>query len=125
VRHERQCATALVLAEALAGREDVRDVRYPGLKSHPAHALAARCFGGRFICVLCFDLETERRAQAFLGACRLIAEATSFGGVHSSAERRLRWRIDDVSPGFIRLSTGLEDAGDLVQDVVAALDASA
>jgi len=125
VRHERQCATALVLAEALAGREDVRDVRYPGLKSHPAHALAARCYGGRFGCVLCFDLETERRAQAFLGACRLIAEATSFGGVHSSAERRLRWRIDDVSPGFIRLSTGLEDAGDLVQDVVAALDASA
>jgi len=125
VRHERQCATALVLAEALAGREDVRDVRYSGLQSHPAHALAARCFGGRFGCVLCFDLETERRAQAFIGACRLIAEATSFGGVHSSAERRLRWRIDDVSPGFIRLSTGLEDAGDLTADVLGALAASA
>jgi cystathionine gamma-lyase len=75
--------------------------------------------------VLCFDLETERRAQAFLGACRLVAEATSFGGVHSSAERRLRWGIDGVSPDFIRLSTGLEDAGDLLADVLAALDASA
>jgi cystathionine gamma-lyase len=125
VRHERQCATALRLAQALHAREDVRDVRYPGLESHPAHALAARSFGGRFGCVVCFDLETERRAQAFLHACRLVAEATSFGGVHSSAERRLRWGIDDVSPGFIRLSTGLEDAGDLIGDVLAALDAAA
>jgi cystathionine gamma-lyase len=125
VRHERQCATALRLAEALAARGDVADVRYPGLASHPAHALAARSFGGRYGCVVCFDLETEQRAQAFLGACRLVAEATSFGGVHSSAERRLRWGIDDVSPGFIRLSTGLEDPGDLLADVLGALDASA
>jgi cystathionine gamma-lyase len=124
VRHERQCATALVLAEALAGRDDVTDVRYPGLADHPSHALAARTFGGRFGCVLCFDVGSEQRAQAFLAACRLVAEATSFGGVHSSAERRLRWGIDDVSPGFIRLSTGVEDARDLVADVFAALDAS-
>ena len=98
VRHERQCATALVLATALQARDDVAAVVYPGLDSHPAHALAARSFGGRFGCIVCFDLETEERAQAFLGACRLVAEATSFGGVHSSAERRLRWGIDDVSP---------------------------
>lgn len=124
VRHERQCATALRVAEALDARDDVRGVRYPGLATHPAHALAAECFGGRFGCVVCFDLETEARAQAFLGACRLVAEATSFGGVHSSAERRLRWGIDDVSPGFIRLSTGIEDAGDLVADVLGALDAA-
>jgi cystathionine gamma-lyase len=56
--------------------------------------------------------------------CRLVAEATSFGGVHSSAERRLRWGIDDVSRGFIRLSTGIEDAGDLIADVLGALDAT-
>ena len=86
-------------------------------------ALAARTYGGeRYGCVLCFDLETEARAQAFLGGCRLVAEATSFGGVHSSAERRLRWGIDEVSPGFVRLSVGIEDAGDLVADVGAALD---
>ena len=118
VRHERQCATALELATALAARDDVVGVRYPGLESHPAHALAAERFGGRFGCIVCFDLETETRAQAFLGACRLVAEATSFGGVHSSAERRLRWGIDDVSPGFIRLSTGIEDPGDLIADVL-------
>jgi cystathionine gamma-lyase len=97
-------------------------VRYPGLPSHSAHALAARCFGGeRFGSLLCFDLATEARAQAFLGACELVAEATSFGGVHSSAERRLRWGTDDVSPGFVRFSAGIEDPGDIVADVVAAL----
>jgi cystathionine gamma-lyase len=125
VRHERMCANALALAQALAARDDVCDVRYPGLPGHPAHALAARLWGAaRFGSVLCFDLLTEARAQAFLGAGRLVAEATSFGGVHSSAERRLRWEMDDVSPGFIRFSAGLEAAEDLVADVCAALDAA-
>ena len=125
VRHARQCANALALAQALDARADVREVLYPGLPGHPAHALATRSFGGeRYGSVLCFDLETERRAQAFLLACRHVAEATSFGGVHSSAERRLRWGIDDVSPGFVRLSAGIEDPVDLVADVSAALDAA-
>jgi len=125
VRHERQCANALAVARALVARADVPEVRYPGLPGDPGHALAARTFGGeRFGSVLCFDLQTEERAQTFLAAARLIAEATSFGGVHSSAERRLRWGTDDVSPGFIRMSAGIEDAGDLVADVCAALDVS-
>jgi len=125
VRHERQCSNALALARALAARHDLHDVRYPGLPDDPGYPLAARIFGGeRFGSVLCFDLGTEARAQAFLAATRLIAEATSFGGVHSSAERRLRWGTDDVSPGFIRMSAGIEDAGDLVADVCAALDVS-
>ena len=54
----------------------------------------------------------------------LVAEATSFGGVHSSAERRLRWGMDDVSPGFIRMSTVLEDPADCSADVLGALDAT-
>jgi cystathionine gamma-lyase len=126
VRHARQCANALALAQVLAERADVQEVRYPGLPAHPAHELAARSFGGeRYGSVLCFDLVGEQRAQAFLRASELLAEATSFGGVHSTAERRLRWAIDDVSPGFIRLSAGIEDPGDLVADVLAALDATA
>jgi cystathionine gamma-lyase len=125
VRHDRQCANALAIARALSARDDVHDVRYPGLPDDPGHALAARSFGGvRFGGVVCFDLVREARAQAFLAACGLIAEATSFGGVHSSAERRLRWAMDDVSPGFIRMSAGIEDADDLVADVCGALDAS-
>jgi cystathionine gamma-lyase len=126
VRHVRMCANALMVARALAARDDVDDVRYPGLPDDPGHALAARTWGGeRFGSVLCFDLGSEARAQAFLAACRLVAEATSFGGVHSSAERRLRWGIDDVTPGFIRFSAGIEAGADLVADVGAALDATA
>jgi cystathionine gamma-lyase len=107
VRLERQEATAAALAEALRARADVTDVRWPGL-------------GG----VVVFDLRTEARATAFLAACSLVAEATSFGGLHSSAERRARWGIEPVSEGFIRLSAGIEDADDLVADVLGALDAA-
>ena len=53
---------------------------------------------------------------------QLVTEATSFGGVHSSAERRARWGGDRVSAGFIRLSAGCEDPADLVDDIAQALD---
>ena len=122
VRLERQCANALAVAELLAGREDVRDVRYPGLPGHPAHALAGRQLGGRFGTVVGFELADERTAQAFLAACALVVEATSFGGTHSSAERRARWGSDDVPEGFIRFSAGLEETADLLADVGRALD---
>jgi cystathionine gamma-lyase len=72
-----------------------------------------------------FALESEAAAQAFLAASELVTEATSFGGVHTMAERRARWGGDDVEPGFIRLSAGIEDAEDLVADVGRALDAVA
>jgi cystathionine gamma-lyase len=74
--------------------------------------------------VLVFTLPSADAAQRFLTSSRLVAEATSFGGVHSSAERRARWGTDDVAPGFIRFSAGIEDTADLVSDVLAALDAS-
>ena len=51
----------------------------------------------------------------------LVSEATSFGGVHSTAERRARWGSDDVPEGFIRFSCGIEDTEDLVADVLQAL----
>jgi cystathionine gamma-lyase len=50
-----------------------------------------------------------------------VAEATSFGGLHSSAERRARWGMEPVPEGFIRLSCGIEDPDDLVADVLGAL----
>ena len=107
VRLERQEANAAALAEALRARDDVSDVRWPGLGS-----------------VLCFTIATADRAQAFLAAARLVAEATSFGGLHSSAERRDRWGTDAVPEGFIRFSAGIEDTADLVADVTGALDAT-
>jgi cystathionine gamma-lyase len=75
-------------------------------------------------CVLTLDLVTAERAQAFLGAAQLVAEATSFGGVHTTAERRARWGGDDVSPGLVRMSVGLEDPRDLEADLAQALTSS-
>jgi cystathionine gamma-lyase len=53
-----------------------------------------------------------------------VTEATSFGGLHSTAERRARWGTDDVAEGWIRFSAGIEDTEDLVADVAGALDAT-
>jgi len=107
VRLERQEANAAALVEALRLRDDVEDVRWPRVGS-----------------VLCFTLADADRAQAFLDAATLVTEATSFGGLHSTAERRARWGTDDVAEGWIRFSAGIEDTGDLVADVAAALDAT-
>lgn len=123
VRLERQCASAQQLAELLATRADVEGVRYPGLPGDPAHALAARQMS-RFGSVLTLDLGTAERANAFLAAAELIVEATSFGGIHTTGERRARWGTDAISPGLIRLSVGIESAADLVADLEQALAAA-
>jgi cystathionine gamma-lyase len=120
VRLERQCANAQALAERLAARDDVAGVRYPGLADDPAHAVAARQMRG-FGPVLGFDLGDADRAQRFLAGCQLVIEATSFGGIYSSAERRARWASDAIGPGYVRLNAGIEDTADLVADVEAAL----
>ncbi len=116
VRLERESANALALAEFLSGRPEVSGVRYPGLPGDPAHELARRQMD-RFGTVIGFELDGADRAEAFIDACELVAAATSFGGVHTSAERRGRWGRDAVAEGFIRLSAGCEDTDDLIADV--------
>ena len=74
--------------------------------------------------VLTIDLGDEATAEAFIASLRIVVHATSFGGVRSSAERRARWGGDDVSPGLVRVSAGIEDAADLVADVTRALAAA-
>jgi cystathionine gamma-lyase len=123
VRFARQCDNALGLASMLAGHPRVESVRYPGLPDDPAHALASRQMQ-RFGSVVSFTLATRRRAERFLAQSRLVTEATSFGSVHTSAERRARWGADDVPEGFIRLSAGCEALADLVADLDDALAAS-
>ena len=123
VRLERECANALAIAEFLAGRADLTGVRYPGLPSDPSYEIARRQMT-RFGTVVGFELDSGERAQAFLGSCRLVIESTSFGGLHTTAERRARWGADAVAPGFVRLSAGAEDADDLIADLAQALDAS-
>jgi cystathionine gamma-lyase len=122
VRLERACANAAALAEMIAARDDVPSIAYPGLATDPGHEIARRQMNG-FGMVLSFELETAERAERFLASARLVTDATSFGSVHTTAERRARWGGDDVSEGFVRLSAGLEDTADLVADVRGALDA--
>jgi cystathionine gamma-lyase len=124
VRFEAACVTAQALAERLAARDDVQAVRYPGLPDDPSHETARKqmkLFGS----IVCFTLDDAERAERFLSECRLLKDATSFGGVVTSAERRARWRGDDVPEGFIRLSVGCEATEDVIADIERALDASA
>ncbi|RME14304.1 MAG: cystathionine gamma-lyase [Alphaproteobacteria bacterium] len=106
LRLARMCDNAEALAPRLAAHPKVREVRFPGLDSHPAHGLARRQMR-RFGFLIGFTLESRAAAEAFIERCPLLAAATSFGGTHSSAECRLRWG-DDVAPGYVRLSVGTE-----------------
>ncbi|MFD3835255.1 cystathionine gamma-lyase [Streptomyces sp. NPDC058642] len=124
LRVDRQNATALVLAEALKGRPDITGLRYPGLPDDPSHKVASQQMR-RYGCVVSFTLPSRERAERFLEALRLVDDATSFGGVRSTAERRGRWGGDAVPDGFVRFSVGAEDPEDLVADVLRALDESA
>lgn len=120
LRFERMCTSAEVLAAHLDTHPRVRDLRFPGLLSHPGHALAARQMR-RMGFLIGFTLESAEAADRFIDACPLIEPTTSFGGVHTTAERRARWG-DDVPPGFVRLSVGTEPVDPLVAAVLAALD---
>jgi cystathionine gamma-lyase len=128
VRLERMCANALAIAHLLRDRvraaakagAAVRQVRYPGLADDPGHAVAARQMT-RFGPVVSFELASAAAAETFLSRARLVSQATSFGGLHTTAERRARWGGDRVPEGFIRLSAGCEHIDDLVEDLRQAL----
>jgi len=124
LRAERQNTNALAVAEALRDRGEVAGLRYPGLPDDPSYKIASQQMR-RFGCVVSFTLPSRARGDRFLDALRLVDDATSFGGVRSTAERRGRWGGDAVAEGFIRLSAGSEDTEDLVADVLRALDESA
>jgi len=131
LRMERHCASGLKIAEWLEAHPKVRRVFYPGLASHPQHALAKkqmRAFGGMISAELNGTLDDARR---FLERCRLFALAESLGGVESliehpaimthgsvPAEARAALGITDT---LVRLSVGVEDADDLIADLAAAL----
>jgi cystathionine gamma-lyase len=122
LRLARQSQNAQALAELLASHRAVSAVRYPGLPTDPSHVVACRqmrYFGP----VVGFDLANAEVAGRFIRDCDMLFEATSFGGVHSSAERRARWGTDRVGEGFVRLSAGCEATEDLVASFRRALDA--
>lgn len=134
VRYQAQCASALAIAQLLAAHPAVARVHYPGLPTHPQHALAARQMRD-FGSIVSFDLHGgEAAARRFADALQLFALAASLGSTESlvvtpqmmggrelNAEQQ---RLSGITAGTIRLSIGLEDADDLAQDVNQALGAA-
>jgi cystathionine gamma-synthase len=122
VRLERAQQTAARLAERLEGHPAVARVRYPGLPSHPTHAVARRVLRG-FGTVVSFDLRGgAEAADAVCRNVRLIRHATSLGGVESTMERRAAIAGQEhLPPSLLRLSVGIEDAEDLWADLDAAI----
>jgi len=120
------------VAEFLSTQPKLSRLAYPGLKSHPQHALAVRQQRG-FGSMMSFDLGTREAAGRFLGALKLILNAESLGGVESLASHSAttthfalsdeeRERIG-ITQGLVRISVGIEDKEDLIADLEQALDA--
>ncbi|HEY6477882.1 MAG TPA: PLP-dependent aspartate aminotransferase family protein [Polyangia bacterium] len=138
VRMERHQENALVIARWLESRREIARVIYPGLRSHPQHALARRQMSG-FGGMVSFELRQERKtprgtlakARDFLERLRVFTCAESLGGVESLAEHPAlmthssippaRRRALGIGDGLIRLSVGIEHADDLVADLESAL----
>ncbi len=123
LRIERANANALALAEFLQEQPSISGLRYPGLKGDPAHAVAARQMIRGYGPILSFVLQDRTTAERFIAAHDLAANTTSFGGVHTSAECRVRWG-DDVPDGFIRFACGIEPTSDLLAATERAISAA-
>jgi cystathionine gamma-lyase len=123
LRLRRQTENAVAIAAALADRPGVTDLRFPGRPEDPAYAIAARQMS-RIPGIVTFTLPSAEHVARFLLASDLVGAATSFGGLHTTADRRAQWG-DECAPGLVRLSCGVEDAADLVADIRAALDSAA
>ncbi|HEY6457710.1 MAG TPA: PLP-dependent aspartate aminotransferase family protein [Steroidobacteraceae bacterium] len=132
VRMERHCANALRIAQHLESHPAIKAVRYPGLASHPQHALARRQmlggFGGIIAAELKGDLATARR---FLERCELFSLGESLGGVesliehpalmtHSGLPAQMRAELG-IGDGLVRISVGIESVTDLIAELDAAL----
>ncbi|MCW2703985.1 MAG: Cys/Met metabolism pyridoxal-phosphate-dependent protein [Blastococcus sp.] len=120
LRLARQAANAAAVADVLAGSSAVTGVRWPWRAGDPSFVLAARQML-RPNGVVSAVLADEAAVAALLTRTRLWTAATSFGGVHSTIDRRAQWGGDAVAPGFVRLSCGIEDTDDLVADLSAGL----
>jgi O-succinylhomoserine sulfhydrylase len=133
LRVRAQAATALALAEALEGHPGLARVIYPGLPSHPQHAVAMAQTGSGGT-VLSIDIGSRERAFRFLNALEIVVISNNLGDAKSIATHpasttppRLPQEQKDrlgITPGLVRLSCGIEDPEDLLQDVLRALDAA-
>ncbi len=127
VRMRQHCENARQIAEYLTGHEAVETVLYPGLPSHPGHDIARRQmrdFGG----MISFLVESEEEAVALVARTKIWKLAESLGGVESLIEHPARMTHASTADApfaaprnLVRLSVGIESAGDLIEDLAAAL----
>jgi cystathionine gamma-lyase len=132
VRMERHCRNAMAVAQWLEKHPQIERVIYPGLPSHPQHALASRQmkrgYGGMISAIVRGGLDASRN---MLSQCRVFTLAESLGGIesliehpaimtHASIPAQVRQSIG-IEDGLIRLSVGIEDAADLISDLEQAL----
>jgi cystathionine gamma-lyase len=132
VRMERHCANGLRIAQHLESHPAIKSVRYPGLASHPQHALARRQMLGGFGGIIAAELKGDlARARRFLERCELFSLGESLGGVesliehpglmtHSGLPAQMRAELG-ISDGLVRISVGIESAADLTAELDAAL----
>jgi len=127
LRVARASQNALTLAERLTLHPAIRDVLYPGLPSHPGHAIAARQMSNGFGGMLSIRINGDAKAaHAVAAATRLWKPATSLGGVESLIEHRasIEGPGSPVPDDLLRLSLGIEDVDDLTADLVQSLESS-
>ena len=131
VRAERSCSNALELARRLEKRLGTGRVHYPGLPSHPDHALARRILTGGFGAIVTFDVGSRDRADALIRGLGHIPYAPSLGDVSTTLSHPTTsshrsqspedWARQGITPGMIRLSVGIEGVADLWADIEQAL----
>jgi len=124
LRVERSCRSAMAVAQHFADHPRIAGVLYPGLPGHPGHAVAARQMSGGFGGMLSIRVAGgEEAAIATAARVKLWKRATSLGGVESLVEHRasIEGANSPAPPDLLRLSVGIEDAGDLIEDLEQAL----
>jgi methionine-gamma-lyase len=132
LRMDRICSNAMTLARALEANAAVERVLYPGLETHPDHEVAKRLLGDRYGGMLAFEVRGGTRAgRGFLGRVRVAAPAASLGGtktlvVHPASVTHTQLtseqrRAIGLSDGMVRVSVGIEDVEDLIEDFEQAL----
>ena len=135
LRMDRICGNAARMADFLALRDDVRSVGYPGLAASPFHEVSRKQFNGMFGGILTFELNDAAACYRFLNGLSLIKKATNFGDNRSLAihpastifagmppEERVSLGAPDA---MIRLSAGIEDPDDIIDDIGRALGSAA
>jgi cystathionine beta-lyase/cystathionine gamma-synthase len=126
IRMEAHNANGMTVANYLAGKQQVKKLYYPGLPTHPGHALAKQQMSG-FGGMISFDLGSLDRAKEFLPRVKLCSLGESLGGVetlishpatmtHASVPTDERNRLG-ITDGLVRLSVGIEDVEDLIADL--------